>query len=141
MKKIIFAILIFAGFSATAQSTSPRWGTTAGGDNTARTLTYAYQTVTDASGNDSKTLNPNAYYTVVRVALTDSVTFASPTVTRSYAGDNLTIIASGASGTKVKFGSSNFISAGTATISSGGRSVIKFVFDGAKWVECGRVTQ
>jgi len=142
MKKLFLGLFLFAvTFTVSAQSTSPRLGTGANNDNTGRALNYNYVTVTDASGNDSKTLVPSAYSTVVRVALTDSITFASPTVTKSYAGDNLRIVASGASGTKVKFGSTNFISAGTATLSTGGRSVITFIFDGAKWVEAGRVTQ
>lgn len=142
MKKVFAlatAILIVA--ASFAQSTSPRYGTTPNKDNTGRTLTYAYVAPTDAAGADSTTLNPNAFQTVVRVALTDSFYFKSPVVTRSYAGDLIRIVASGASGTKVKFAGTNFQTAGTATLSSGGRAVITLVFDGAKWVEAARVVQ
>ena len=142
MKKIIsFLFVLFSFVAVNAQSTSPRFGTTPGNDNTSRVLTYGYKIVTDATGADSTTLVPNAWHTVVRVALTDSVYFKSPTVTKSYAGDNLIIVASGSSGTKVKFAGTNFISAGTATLSTSGRAVIRFIFDGDKWVEAARVVQ
>jgi hypothetical protein len=143
MKKFIFVLSIIAcAFGVNAQSTSPRFGTSAGMDNTGRVLTYAYKTVTDASGADSTTLNPNAWKTIVQVALTDSVYFKSPIVTRSYAGDQLVIVASSStSGKKVKFAGTNFISTGTATTSTGLRAVIQFIFDGAKWVETCRTVQ
>ena len=142
MKKLLsILILLTVTFTVTAQSTSPRWGNGANNDNTGRNLNYSYKTVTDAAGSDSTILNPNAYNTIVRIALTDSFYFKSPNVTRSYAGDNLTIVASGVSGNKVKFAGTNFISSGTATLSTLGRSVITFIFDGAKWVERGRLTQ
>jgi hypothetical protein len=143
MKKIIFILSIFlSAFAVNAQSTSPRFGTSAGTDNTGRVLTYAYNTVTDASGADSTTLNPNAWKTIVRVALTDSIYFKSPVVTRSYAGDQLVIVASSStSGKKVKFAGTNFISTGTATTSTSLRAVITFIFDGAKWVETCRAVQ
>lgn len=143
MKKIIFILtLVVFAFGANAQSTSPRFGTTTGSDNTGRVLTYKYQTVTDASGADSTTLNPNAWKTIVRVALTDSIYFKSPVVTRSFAGDQLVIVASSsASGKKVKFAGTNFITAGTATTSTNNRAVITLIFDGSKWVESGRIVQ
>lgn len=143
MKKLIFILsLVVFAIGVNAQSTSPRFGTTAGADNTGRVLTYKYQTVTDASGADSTTLNPNAWETIVRVALTDSVYFKSPVVTRSYAGDRLVIVASSASsGKKVKFAGTNFVTTGTATTSTSNRAVITLIFDGAKWVESGRVVQ
>jgi hypothetical protein len=142
MKKF-FALLtatLFIVAVSFAQSTTPRFGTGIK-DNTGRTLTYAYVTTTDAAGADSTTLNPNAWQTIVRVALVDSIYYKSPVVTRSYAGDKITIVASGASGKFIKFAGTNFISAGTATLSSGGRAVIGFVFDGAKWVEAYRTVQ
>lgn len=143
MKKIAFIFLIVLGANiAKAQSTSPRFGTRAGSDNTGRVLTYKYQSVTDAAGADSVTLNPSAWETIVRIALVDSVFLNSPVVTRSFAGDKLVVIASSASsGKKLKFAGTNFISTGTATTSTGNRAVVKFVFDGAKWVESDRTVQ
>jgi hypothetical protein len=103
MKKF-FALLtatLFIVAVSFAQSTTPRFGTGIK-DNTGRTLTYAYVTTTDAAGADSTTLNPNAWQTNVRVALADSIYYKSPVVTRSYAGDKITIVASGASGNQSK---------------------------------------
>ena len=135
-------LLIAASFTAVnAQSTLPRWGTGANNDNTGRVLTYAYKSITDAAGADSTQLVNTAYSTTVRVALVDSFYLKSPVVTKSYTSDRLVIIAVGASGTKLKFAGTNFISAGTATLSTNGRAVISFVFDGAKWVEDGRYVQ
>jgi hypothetical protein len=142
MKKLIFLLAFALTVSATfAQSTKPRWGGGPNDDNTYRAMNLKYQTVTDAAGADSVVLRPGTFTHVVRVALTDSFTFKQPVVTGSYAADNLVIIASGASGNKVKFTGSNFITAGTATLSSGGRAVIRLIFDGSKWVEAARVVQ
>lgn len=142
MKKFIsFLFVLFAFVAVNAQSIKPRFGTVPGDDNTGRVLTYAYKTVTEVAGADSTLLVPSAWQTIVRVSLADSIYFKSPVVTKSYAGDNIVIVASGASGTKVKFAGTNFISAGTATLSTSGRAVIRFIFDGAKWVETGRLVQ
>lgn len=139
MKKI-FLLALFVSFAAIAmaQSTSPRFGTAKNQDNTFRILTNAYTTATDAAGADSTTVNPAAFNSIIRVALTDSLTFRNPVVTRSFAGDQLTIVATGASGNRVKFTGSNWVSAGTATLSSGGSAVITFVFNGSKWAERSR---
>lgn len=142
MKNFILSfVAIFAFVAVNAQSTSPRFGTTASSDNTGRVLTYKYQSISDATGADSALLVPSAYNTTVRLTLTDSFYFKSPSVKQSFAGDGMEVVASGASGTKVKFAGTNFQSAGTATLSTGGRAVISFIFDGAKWVESGRVVQ
>lgn len=141
MKKILFAIAVLFSAASMAQSTAPRWGSGANNDNTGRSFSYKFVTLTEVAGTDSITLNPNANKTIYRVALTDSFYFKSPTVTRSYAADELVIVASGASGTKLKFAGTNFITAGTATLSSLGRAVITMIFDGAKWVEKSRVVQ
>jgi hypothetical protein len=141
MKKILFILAVFISANTFAQSTAPRWGNGANNDNTGRNVAFKYVTLTETAGTDSVTLNPNANFTFYRVALTDSFYFKSPVVTRSYAGDEITIIASGASGTKLKFAGTNYITAGTATLSSLGRAVLTLVFDGAKWVEKSRVVQ
>lgn len=142
MKKLLFILAaMVAIFAANAQSTTPRWGSGPNNDNTGRVLTWNFKSITDAAGADSTTLVPGAYNTTVRLALTDSFFFKSPSVKQSFAADVLTIVASGASGTKVKFAGSNFISAGTATLSTLGRAVVTFIFDGAKWVEQSRVVQ
>ena len=143
MKKLFSLLVIFAITltAVNAQSTSPRYGTAKNQDNTGRLLTYALVNVTDADGADSVTIAPNAWETIYKVAATDSLTFKSPTVSRSYYGDIVTLFITGTSGDKIKFTGSNWISQGTATLSSGLKAIIRFRFDGAKWVEESRVVQ
>jgi hypothetical protein len=143
MKKAILAlVLCFSVALASAQSTTPRFGTVPGRDNTYRVLTNSYASFTDVAGNDGTAVTPATFNNVYRVALLDSFTFTQPVVTKSKAADNITIIASAASGTpKLKFSGSNWVTAGTATLSTGLRAVITFIFDGAKWVESSRVVQ
>jgi hypothetical protein len=141
MKKLIFILFSVCIFNAVAQSTSPRFGTASNKDNTFRTLTNKLVTVTDASGADSVTLAPNGYNNIVVVNALDSLTFKSPTVTKCYLGDELTLVINGTSGDKVKFTGTNWVSAGTATLSSGLNAVIRFVFNGSKWIEASRVVQ
>jgi hypothetical protein len=145
MKKILFAFIAVLTFVSCndlkAQSTSPRFGTTAGRDNTYRTLTNGYSSITDAAAADTVTLSPNSFNSYYRISLVDSLYMASPTITNSYAGDQITLIVSGASGKFLKFAGTNWQSAGTATLSSGLYAVIRFVFSGTKWVEQSRVVQ
>ena len=141
MKKFLFAVaLMLSATFANAQSTAPRFGTTAGSDNTYRGLNLAYQSVTDASGMDTVTLRTNKFTNYVRCTLTDTLTF-TPVVTSCKAGDELVVIASGASGRRVKFIGSGFQSAGSATLSSGGVAVVTFVFTGTLWAEKSRIVQ
>lgn len=142
MKKYIFSMILLAfTCMVMAQSTSPRFGTTAGKDNSYRMLQNKLTALTDAAGADSATLATSAYNTIVTIAVLDSFTLKSPTVTNCYLGDQLTLIANGTSGDKLKFTGSNWVSAGTATLSSGLYAVIRFIFDGSKWVEASRVVQ
>lgn len=141
MKKLIFILFSVCIFNAVAQSTSPRFGTVSNKDNTFRTLTNKLVTVTDAAGADTVTLATTGYNTLVKIAALDSLTLGSPTVTKCFLGDQMTLLVTGTSGDKLKFTGSNWVSAGTATLSSGLKAVITFIFDGAKWVESGRVVQ
>lgn len=145
MRKRIYIALVACLLFATAgfsQSATPRYGTTPNQDNTGRILTFRFVTLTDAAGADSVVGRPKDYETTYRVTLVDSFTFKQPVITSCYAGDYITIIASAASGTpKLKFTGSNWITAGSATLSTGLRAVIRLVFDGAKWVEVSRVVQ
>ena len=146
MKKLFSFLLVlsvlFSGVLS-AQSTTPRFNinTPLNGSNTGSVLSYGYKYLTDQTGADSVSILPTYYKVVYRVTLTDSFTFKQPTITSSYAGDNITIIASGASGTKVKFTGTNWLTSGTATLSTAGRAVIDLVFDGLKWVESNRTVQ
>lgn len=139
---LILTSFLFISAIGYSQTTTPRYGTGANQDNTGRALTWRWATATDAAGADSIVARPRDYQTTYRVTLVDSFTFKQPVVTACYAGDYITIIASAASGTpKLKFTGSNWITAGTATLSTGLRAVIRLVFDGAKWVEVSRVVQ
>lgn len=140
MKKII-AILILALTSVIAfsQVTSPRFGVTKEQDNTGRILTYAVATATDATGADSLTIKTNNYTTIYKIACKDSVVLKQPTITNAYYGDRLIIILTSTTGTpKTLFYGSYWKSSGTATLSTGLRGVITFIFDGAYWVESSR---
>lgn len=141
MKKIITIVAVLFATATFSQSTSPRFGTLKNQDNTGRAVTYKYQSIKDAAGADSANVAPSAYQTIVRVALVDSFTLKNPTVTQCYSGDVVKVVVSGASGNKLKIVGANWISAGTATLSSGARAVISFIFDGSKFVELSRVVQ
>lgn len=144
MKKFLSIILLIAvAFQVEAQSTSPRFGTTKNADNTGRSLTYGYQTFNDVAGADSVTVTPNFFLSTYRINLLDSLTIRNAVVTRSYAGDHIRFIISAASGSPfLKFTGANWISQGTATLSSANkRAIIQFVFDGVRWVEFSRLIQ
>jgi len=143
MKKILTILLLAFAFIATAsaQSTTPRFGTTSKQDNTYRVLNLGYTAIAEVAGNDTISIAPAKYCNYYRASLTDSVTLKFSSVTGSYAGDILYFIISGSSGTKVKFITTNTLNAGTATLSTNGRSIITLLFDGAKWTEASRVTQ
>lgn len=139
MKNIIIAVIAMFAFNVSfAQSTSPRFGTTAGRDNTYRVLTLGYTSVTETAGNDTLEFRPTKYTNYYRLTMTDSTTFSISSTANSYAGDVIKIIASGTSGDLLKFIGSNLLTAGTATFTTNERAVIELVFDGAKWVEASR---
>jgi hypothetical protein len=143
MKKIFLAmVLLAAAFGVSAQSTAPRFGTAKNQDNTARVLTYAYITGIDATGPDTLKTVPAAFHTYYRLStVADSTGINITSTVQSYAGDLITVVASGSSGGFVKFIGSNWLSTGKATLSTTGRAVINFVFDGSKWVEASRQVQ
>lgn len=146
MKKLIlFLIFCIATIAASyAQSTSPRFGTAANQDNTGRVLTYNLVAVTDVAGSDTVYVQANAYNTYYKVASLDSVTFKIKSVTKACFGDKISILAQATSGSpKIKFYETNnlLLTAGTATMSSKRRIAITLWFDGAKWIEAGRIVQ
>ncbi len=141
MRKILFLLTLVAfTLGVNAQYTTPRTGT--GVKYDLRKMNYKYIDKTDAEGADSASLSLNAHQTIYRLVLVDSFTLKQPVITNCYAGDELVIIASAASGTPfLKFTGSYWLTAGTATLSTNKRSVIRLLFDGAKWTEAGRYTQ
>lgn len=140
-KILIVTLTLFTVLeSATAQSTTPRYYG-ANNDNTGRALNWNWIAKTDATGADTLKFTPNGYTTTIRATLTDSLGLSITSTTKSYAGDKIQVIASGASGTKLKFIGTNFQTAGTATLSSGLFAVVDLVFSGTKWIEASRVVQ
>lgn len=144
MKKFLGIILLmFAAVVASAQSTSPRFGTLKNQDNTGRVLTYNYVTATDVAGFDSLKTAPNAYQTIYNLTIsTDSLRFGSPNLTKCHTGDLITIIIQGsATGKKLTFKSPYIVSQGTLTTTTKLKAVVNFIFDGAKLVETNRLAQ
>jgi hypothetical protein len=152
MKKIAIFILTIMSIGVSAQSTTPRTGTAANVDNTYRKLNFKFVAPTDATGNDTVTLTPNAFHTMIRIAsLTDSITVYIPSVALSFAGDEIEITCVNSSGSAhaIKWGGAYIAPAttttggavGTVYLASTKRAVISLVFDGVKWTERYRMVQ
>lgn len=143
MKKLFLLISLFIfAVGVMAQSTSPRYGTTANADNTGRVLTFKLVSVTDVAGADTLIVKANAFQTTYKITLVDSLRLSQPVVTSCSFGDNIIIYATCASGTpKLQFSGDKWLSAGTATLSTNKAAIIEFFFNGAKWVEKGRYVQ
>jgi len=144
MKKFLFLFLFaLIGMAVNAQFTTPRTGTGVRYDP--RNLNYEYTVKTDAASAtiDTFAVSPRSWRTMYKLVLVDSVCAGNPVVTRSYVGDEITFIISAASGTPfLRFVGSNWITAaGTVTMTTNLRSIVTFVFDGAKYVESKRYTQ
>jgi len=136
MKKY-FAILMLVciGSFASAQSTSPRFGTLKNQDNTGRALTYGYVTPAYAA---SVALVPRYYDTTVKVGqLTGNLTL-TVTVTNCYVGDKLEIVlAADATDRTVTF-STGFTSGGTVLIPASGTFCYYFTFNGVGWIHASK---
>lgn len=144
MKKgllFLFAAITMLAISAAAQSATPRFGIKPNQDNTFRAMAFHYLAIRDTTGFDSVALSPRQYENVYSIHLLDSLDLATPVITSSYQADHMTLIVTGASGTKLQFKGLNWISAGTATLSSKGAAIIELYFNGANWVEAGRNVQ
>ena len=143
MKNIFLLLCLLCVGLVSAQSNSPRFGTTKTQDNTGRVLTYGYVTATDATGFDSIKVAPKNYETIYNLTIsTDSLRFGSPVLTQCYTGDIIKIIvSSGSTGKKLTFKSPNIVSQGTITSTTKGKAVLALIFDGAKWVELYRLAQ
>jgi hypothetical protein len=141
MKNILTIICVLVAMAASAQSTSPRFGTAKNEDRTYRALYLTKTTLTDAAGNDTLSIKPNAFTAYYALAAVDSTTIKVGSTATSYYGDCIKLVVTGTSGKIVKFIGTNLLTAGTATLSSNGRAVVCLVFDGTKWVEQSRVVQ
>jgi hypothetical protein len=147
MKKIIFLLLCaLSSLVVSAQSIAPRYGITENDDNTGRVLTYGYVVGNDAAGNDSITVFIHDYETLLRPTanITDSVNIKC-VITRAYAGDKLVVaVAKGTGSGAIRFPSASFIcdvSANRYTIAANKAALFHFVFNGSKFVMCGKTIQ
>ena len=142
MKKI-FSILILALTVSKlfAQTTTPRFQA----DRYTKSVLTDYKVATDTTGNDTVLLKPQAGKTLVKVSVVDSVTFKFSSVSNSYFGDEVVIIATNASGSshRVKVASTNAqpASSGDVTLASTLGAIIRYIFNGVKWVEASRAVQ
>ena len=116
MKNILIALFVICGFAASAQSTSPRFGTAKNEDRTYRALYLTKTTLTDATGNDTSSIKPNAFTSYYALAAVDSTSIKIGSTATSYYGDMIRLIVTGTSGKMIKFVGTNILTAGTATL-------------------------
>lgn len=145
MKKIIFLLFALSFTVAlSAQNVLPRF-TTATYGRTVGAKLNAYVAVVDTAGADTSYLYPKAAKTIVNLTVADSIVFKFASVQNSYVGDEVEIIATNASGSShlIKFMTTNATtsSSGNVTLASTLGAVIRFVFNGVKWVEASRAVQ
>lgn len=144
MKKYICSLLLFASaFVLSAQSTSPRFGTTANSDNTGRVITYGTATVTPTSTMVTIPAQKTFYKMVTVASVSISPTFTAA-ISSSYKADQMDlVILAEATGTRTITLSTNFIAnaATTQTLAASKQATFRFVFDGSKWVEVARSIQ
>ena len=154
MKKIFSLIAILGVAFASAQSTTPRWGTgLPSNDNTGRVLTYNYVAYTEVAGADTLKVVPNGYENIIQpTAINDSVAIVLKSNSKAFVGDVLKFEFLNKTSTKnnVKFRNSGSYSVGgfaflsgdsTIALTSSKRAIVIFTFDGVKWVETSKAVQ
>ena len=142
MKKI-FTVLAIIGmvFTLSAQITTPRFGTTAGRDNTGRVTTYAYSAPVYAA---TYTVNANASETFVKMGTLTGAQTVTANVTNSHVADKLVFMFTAdtlTAGRVVTFSTNIVYTAATFTVDASQKATASFVFDGVKWIETGRAKQ
>jgi hypothetical protein len=158
MKKILTIAALIIGFSATclAQHTTPRFGTAPNQDNTYRGMTLGLVYAQDTLGatTDTVLINLDKFTNHVSVTLKDSCVLAFRTVASNWFGDQLTVLINNTAGAShfVNFlgwsgyasGSTQWRMAAAGTKISPVASktaILRFFFDGVKWVEAGRTQE
>lgn len=142
MKKLFSILFLMCALFATSQTASPRAGTGSNNDNTGRTRTYSTVTITPTS-----TMVTVPIQTTDEKVITIASTSISPTftanVTSSYIGDKMTVFVNlNATGTRTITPSTNIISAAaTYTLAASKSAVLKYEFNGAKWIETGHTLE
>ena len=155
MKKLFsFIPVALIGLFASAQNTTPRWGSgPPSNDNTGRVLTYNYVAYTEVVGADTLKLVPNAFENFVKpTAINDSITIVLKSNTNAFVGDAIKFQFLNKTSTKnnVKFRNSGSNSVGgfvflsgdsTLALTSSKRAIVVFTFDGVQWVETSKAVQ
>jgi hypothetical protein len=152
MKKAILLIsAIMFSVMAYSQATTTRFGATKNSDNTGRVLNYAVITTTDVAqaAIDTVLFVPNAYVTIWRPSanLADScvVKFSSTTTTYRVGDQFIIMLAKGTGDGRIRLGGSKFIGTTQAStgiaIAANKSAVIKYIWNGAFWVEISRTVQ
>lgn len=140
MKKLIslFA-LVFAIGMASAQFTTPRFGSAANEDNTGRTITYWYSTPA-APYTGTQSVYQNVSNQTIQAIYTSSTSVSATlnaNITNCHALDIQTFVFRTAATTTVvaTFGTGYKPKTATTTVLPSSRSIIQFFFDGVEWVE------
>lgn len=138
MKKLISLFAILMTFAcASAQFTTPRFGTTPNADNTGRALTYKYTTPAVYSGTVS--VLPSAFENYIKpAAFTGTVTVTlKAAVGSSQVCDKLCFMFTGNTGASatITFATNFKVSSATTVVGSGKKTIIWFRFDGVAWLE------
>ena len=140
MKKYIALLsLCLLTMFASAQSTTPRYGTTPNSDNTGRVLTYKYQAKAYA---DTIKITPSAWLTNVKAAqLTGNAIVIVQSTAYSYYGDQIvfTFTADGSARTLTFV--TNMIASATLVVDSAQSATISFMFNGTKFIETARAKE
>lgn len=150
MKKLALLVILASSlFTASAQHTTPRFGTTNNSNRTFTSVSLGYKTLTDTLGATPDTLtigganyDENCFDRTYILTLKDSCVLSWSSLASAWLGDRMTlIIENGAVSGWVQFiGYSGLASkwnmqSGTTKISPTASRpyVARFVFDGATW--------
>lgn len=133
MKKIIIIAALFAtALTVNAQYTTPRFGTTASGDNTGRVLTYGYAAKVYVA---TDTVKGNFYdYTVKYASLTGAITIKAG-ITMAHVADRLHLVFTGADSARLVSLSTGFATTAAIVVNPGSNTALNFTFNGVTWTK------
>lgn len=131
MKKFLFGIFAFAlSFAVTAQSTTPRFGTTKNSDNTGRVLTYGYVVPTYTA---TYALATNAYETTVKMGQLTGAQTINASVLNCRVADKLTLLFTADGSNRVVTFGTGFSTTTAFTVTANTSASIMFTFNGTAW--------
>lgn len=140
MKKLLLiAFTALFTISVNAQSIIPRFGTKTSDDNTGRTLTLKSRLPAAFVAVD--TISPDASITYYKFATMTAAKSVVAIVKKSRQWDEITMVFTADATQRIVTLSTGFTANGTLTVAASKKASIKFVFDGAAWVETARFIQ